>query len=66
MEHHEPIDELRLTLGEIHNPYHRAMVCAWLVGLDSLERIEVTLSSIAVSIESLLDADGDQELGGDD
>lgn len=62
MEHHEPIDELRLTLGEIHNPYHRAMVCAWLVALDSLERIEVTLSSIAASIDSTFeDADGDDD-----
>jgi hypothetical protein len=51
MSDHEPLDELRFTLGEINNPYHRAMVCAWLVALDTLERIEVTLGSIAANVD---------------
>jgi len=60
---YEPLDELRMTLEEIHNPYHRAMVCAWLTALDTLERLEVTLGSIAANVDELI---GHRDLGEDD
>jgi hypothetical protein len=52
-----------MTLEEIHNPYHRAMVCAWLTALDTLERLEVTLGSIAANVDELI---GHRDLGEDD
>lgn len=47
----EPVEEMRYALEQIHNPYHRAMVCAWLHGLEILERMEVMLATIATQLE---------------
>lgn len=51
---HDPLDEMRHALSQINNPYHRAMVCAWLTALEGLERIEVTLGSIAANLDDYL------------
>lgn len=50
----DPLEELKSALSEIHNPYHRAMVCAWLTALEGLERIEVTLGSMAANLDDYL------------
>lgn len=42
---------MRSALAQVHNPYHRAMICAWMIGLETLERIEVMLVAIAARVD---------------
>lgn len=63
MNDYDSLGELRLALEQIHNPYHRAMVCAWMVALDTLERLEVTMGSIAANVDELI---GHRDMDDDD
>lgn len=50
-------EEMRYALEQMNNPYHRAMVSAWMSGLEILERIEVMLASIASHLEDMYGED---------